>query len=290
MSSGGSGRRSRRGSGCCATGSSIRPGSIRASRAAVGVELVDRLQLATIGDLAPDLTLILDVPVETAWRAAATAAANRFEHKGQAFHERVRDGFLQLAAAEPARCRVIDGARDVGRGRPRRAPARSRRASRSISALPAEAAHGDPGPRAARQSRACAARTLRCRRAAHRARLGPIAAWLAAQRSARHRQGDARLPLRARSAGRPGRRRDPALAVDPEHPVFRQVAQRQPSRSQGDRAAARPEDRQGQVRDPRRHGARRHRLAQHHRGARRPPHRGDRRRRDASTAMPPMRC
>jgi dTMP kinase len=79
----------------------------------VGVDLVDRLGQATIGDLAPDLTLIFDVPVEVGLARRSVATANRFEHKGQAFHQRVRDGFLQIAAAEPARCRVIDGGRDV---------------------------------------------------------------------------------------------------------------------------------------------------------------------------------
>jgi dTMP kinase len=79
----------------------------------VGVELVDRLQRATIGDLTPDLTLILDVPVEIGLARRGAATANRFEHKGQAFHQQVRDGFLEVAAAEPSRCRVIDGARDA---------------------------------------------------------------------------------------------------------------------------------------------------------------------------------
>jgi dTMP kinase len=81
---------------------------------AVGIELVERLQQATIGDLAPDLTLILDVPVEIGLaRRATTKAGNRFEGKGASFHQRVRDGFLQVAAGDPARCRVIDAARDA---------------------------------------------------------------------------------------------------------------------------------------------------------------------------------
>jgi dTMP kinase len=79
----------------------------------VGIDLVDRLQQATIGDLAPDLTLILDVPVETGLTRRGAAAANRFEHKGRDFHRRVREGFLQIAAAEPARCVVIDASPDV---------------------------------------------------------------------------------------------------------------------------------------------------------------------------------
>jgi dTMP kinase len=79
---------------------------------AVGVELVDRLQRAAIGDLTPDLTLLLDVPVEVGLARRGASAANRFERKGHAFHQQVRDGFLQLAAAEPARFWVIDGAPD----------------------------------------------------------------------------------------------------------------------------------------------------------------------------------
>jgi dTMP kinase len=76
----------------------------------VGVELVNRLQAITCGDLAPDLTLILDVPVEIGLaRRGRRAPESRFEDKGVAFHQRVRDGFLQLAAEEPARCRLIDG-------------------------------------------------------------------------------------------------------------------------------------------------------------------------------------
>jgi dTMP kinase len=81
---------------------------------AVGVGRVDQLQHAAIGDLTPDLTLILDLPVETGLARRGTSDANRFEHKGLAFHQQVRDGFLRLAADEPERCRVIDAARDAG--------------------------------------------------------------------------------------------------------------------------------------------------------------------------------
>ena len=77
--------------------------------AAWGSSVVDRLQHAAIGDLAADLTLLLDLPVELGLARRGHVAANRFEHKGLDFHQKVRDGFLQLAAAEPARFRVIDG-------------------------------------------------------------------------------------------------------------------------------------------------------------------------------------
>jgi dTMP kinase len=73
-----------------------------------GLALVDRLH-AVLGDLAPDLTLILDVPVSLGLRRRARApGANRFERKDKAFHEKVRDGFRALAEAEPQRCRLID--------------------------------------------------------------------------------------------------------------------------------------------------------------------------------------
>ena len=66
-----------------------------------------------LGDFAPDLTLILDLPVEEGLRRAAQrSAADRFERLDPAFHERLRQGFLQIAADDPARCVVIDAAGD----------------------------------------------------------------------------------------------------------------------------------------------------------------------------------
>jgi dTMP kinase len=72
---------------------------------------LDRLAL---GSFAPDLTLILDLPVETglARAAARPAAADRFERLDRAFHERLRRGFLEIAAAAPERCALVDAALD----------------------------------------------------------------------------------------------------------------------------------------------------------------------------------
>jgi dTMP kinase len=66
-------------------------------------------------DFAPDLTLIFDVPVEIglARAAARHGGEARFEAKGREYHERVRQGFLAIAKAEPKRCVVIDASRDV---------------------------------------------------------------------------------------------------------------------------------------------------------------------------------
>jgi dTMP kinase len=78
---------------------------------AAGVPL-DRLRaleaVATEG-LVPDLTILLDLPVEAGLGRKAPGDVTRFEAEFDlAFHRRVRDGFLALAAAEPGRFVVID--------------------------------------------------------------------------------------------------------------------------------------------------------------------------------------
>jgi dTMP kinase len=58
---------------------------------------------------APDVTLVLDMTPEAGMaRAAARSGADRYERMGLAFHARVREGFLAIAAAEPRRCVVLD--------------------------------------------------------------------------------------------------------------------------------------------------------------------------------------
>ncbi|MBR0659846.1 dTMP kinase [Neoroseomonas oryzicola] len=76
-------------------------------------EVWARLADVALEGFGPDLTLVLDLPVEAGIaRAAARSSADRYERMGAAFHRRVRDGFLAIAAAEPQRCAVIDaGAR-----------------------------------------------------------------------------------------------------------------------------------------------------------------------------------
>jgi dTMP kinase len=69
---------------------------------------------AATGGLAPDLTILLDVPPEIGIGRKTGASRNRFESSFDlAFHERVRAGFLALAAAEPARFRVVDSSRRI---------------------------------------------------------------------------------------------------------------------------------------------------------------------------------
>lgn len=68
-----------------------------------------------LGGFSPDLTLVFDLPVDVGLaRAAARAGGeDRFERMGRDFHQRLRDGFLAIAAAEPERCAVIDAGADV---------------------------------------------------------------------------------------------------------------------------------------------------------------------------------
>ena len=77
-------------------------------------ELVDRLHRLAIG-LDPDLTLIFDLDPAAALQRARSRVADRdedrFERKGQLFQARLREEFLAIAAAEPARCALIDAAR-----------------------------------------------------------------------------------------------------------------------------------------------------------------------------------
>jgi len=61
------------------------------------------------GDLRPDLTLLLDLPVERGLaRAGERSSPNRFEQEQAAFFERVRRAYLERARQEPQRFRIID--------------------------------------------------------------------------------------------------------------------------------------------------------------------------------------
>jgi dTMP kinase len=92
--------------------------STRAYQGAAGgadPELIAALERYVLGEVRPDLTLIFDFPPEAglARAAARPGAEMRFESKGMAFHERLRAGFLAIAAAEPERCALIDAAGSV---------------------------------------------------------------------------------------------------------------------------------------------------------------------------------
>ena len=77
------------------------------------------LERVTLGDLLPDLTLVLDLPAEIGLarakaRRGGAGEADRFEQEDLQFHEALRRAFLAIAEAEPKRCVVIDAARSQG--------------------------------------------------------------------------------------------------------------------------------------------------------------------------------
>jgi dTMP kinase len=77
---------------------------------------IEQLASAVHGDVQPDCTLLLDLPVEVGLERArrrSGVAADRFEAEGAEFFERVRQGYLAIARAEPERVRVIDAAVDL---------------------------------------------------------------------------------------------------------------------------------------------------------------------------------
>jgi dTMP kinase len=76
---------------------------------------LERLYDVAVGVFRPDLTLILDLPVEVGLARAASrrGAETRYESLPRDFHERVRDGFLAIARNEPERCAVVDASQDI---------------------------------------------------------------------------------------------------------------------------------------------------------------------------------
>ena len=78
----------------------------------VDQKLINVLERVSVGELSPDLTVILDLPVqvglERAKQRRGNAQADRFEGEGAEFHQKLRDAYLAIAAQEPDRCVLID--------------------------------------------------------------------------------------------------------------------------------------------------------------------------------------
>lgn len=80
------------------------------------VALVRRLSELATGDLWPDLVILLDMDPQRAM-ARGGARADRFEALDVDFHRRVREGYLELAGADPERWVILDAGRDASRVR-----------------------------------------------------------------------------------------------------------------------------------------------------------------------------
>ncbi len=72
------------------------------------LEMVEAINNAATQGLTPDLTILLDIPVEEGHARKESKKHDRFEQENTAFHQRVRQGYLKMAADEPERWLVID--------------------------------------------------------------------------------------------------------------------------------------------------------------------------------------
>ena len=85
----------------------------------LSADTIGQLETLVLGTRRPDLTLLLDAPVEQALGRArqrnAGAAADRFESERAEFFERVRDAYRARAAAEPGRIAVVDASQSADR-------------------------------------------------------------------------------------------------------------------------------------------------------------------------------
>jgi dTMP kinase len=80
----------------------------------IPMERVDLLADWVLGDVVPDVTLLLDAPVEIAMaRTGRRGDPDRLDVESAAFYERVRRTYLELAEAEPARFEIIDASGPV---------------------------------------------------------------------------------------------------------------------------------------------------------------------------------
>ncbi|MEM9965149.1 MAG: dTMP kinase [Asticcacaulis sp.] len=81
----------------------------------VSTSFIDQIDQAVVGKDQPDLTLILDMPVEAGLKRALSRGdnENRFESKGLDFHQRLRQGFVDRAASDPQRYHVVDADRTI---------------------------------------------------------------------------------------------------------------------------------------------------------------------------------
>jgi dTMP kinase len=90
-------------------------GAYQGAGLALPGEVIEALRTLVVGESEPDLTIVLDVPVEDGLRRAAARAlgSDRYEVMSREFHARVRAAFLAYAARAPHRYAVLDASRPV---------------------------------------------------------------------------------------------------------------------------------------------------------------------------------
>lgn len=79
----------------------------------IDISLIERLNVEATGGLKPDLTVLIDLPVEVAFDRISDRLKDRMESESFDFHRKVREGFLELSKKEPERFLVLDGTGSV---------------------------------------------------------------------------------------------------------------------------------------------------------------------------------
>ena len=79
----------------------------------VALDVLKSMEMSVLGDTIPQLTLVLDAPIEMTGdrRENRAGAKDAFEARDKSFHQAVRQGFIALTRDEPERCRLIDASR-----------------------------------------------------------------------------------------------------------------------------------------------------------------------------------
>lgn len=84
----------------------------------IAAETLRQLDTLVVGPTQPDLTFVIDLDTvvslaRVAGRRGEAIPADRYEGRSRDYHERLRQGFLELARAEPMRCVILDGFQSV---------------------------------------------------------------------------------------------------------------------------------------------------------------------------------
>ena len=80
----------------------------------INIDRIDELREFSIGNLQPDMTLLLDVTLDVSVsRVDARGERDRFENEKLAFYEKIRSGYLEMAKKQPARVKIIDATKSI---------------------------------------------------------------------------------------------------------------------------------------------------------------------------------
>ncbi len=80
----------------------------------IDIHRIDELRKYSISNLCPDLTILLDVPLDVSIdRVHARGKKDRFENEENLFYKKIREGYLEIAKNNPARVKVVDSSQSI---------------------------------------------------------------------------------------------------------------------------------------------------------------------------------